>query len=202
MNMKSFLKTWEGTQSENKWGRVFTAVLLGVIVALILMVYQKETVVTVQPWTLEEDAWVTKNNASQSYKEAWGLAFSILLGNVQPTTVGFIKDRLAPLLSPAIYQEVVDVLEVQAIDIKKDRVIMRFEPRAISYETKSNKVFVEGLSFIKGASSDRETSTRRTYEFEISINSYAPQLTNMNTYEGGARTVKELSKQKNNASRR
>lgn len=202
MKIKDYLKSWEGTQAENKWSRIVTAILLALIVLLVMLVSQKETMVTIQPWTLEEEAWITKSNASQSYKEAWGLAFSILLGNVQPSTVGFIKDRISPILAPSIYQEVVDILEIQAIDIKKDRVIMRFEARAISYESKTNKVFVEGLSFIKGASSDKETSTRRTYEFVIAVNDYMPSLRYMDTYEGSARTEKEISKQKNKASKR
>lgn len=197
--MKDFLKTWEGTEVENKWSRVFIGTLLLVIIVLVLLVSRKETVVTIQPWTLEGEAWVTKNNASQSYKEAWGLALSILIGNVQPSTVGFIKDRIAPILSPKIYQEVIDVLEVQAIDIKKDRVVMRFEPRGIIYETKTGKVFVEGMSYMKGVSSDKELGTRRTYEFVISVDNYMPKLEYIDTYENLAKTEKMLNKQQNKA---
>lgn len=196
MNMKEFLKTWEGSQTENKWGRIFIAVLLSVIVLLVMLVFRKETVVTIQPWTLEEEAWVTKNNASQAYKEAWGLALSTLIGNVQPSTVGFVKNNLAPILSTGIYQEVMDILEVQALDIKKDRITMRFEPRAITYEDKSNKVFVEGISFVKSASLAKEKRTNRTYEFVIGIEQYMPKLKYLQTYVGSAQTEEFLSKQK------
>ncbi|MCV5185818.1 type IV conjugative transfer system protein TraE, partial [Escherichia coli] len=77
------------------------------------------------PFTLTEEAWVTKSNASQSYKEAWGFAFAQLLGNVTPGTVDFVKERITPLLSPSIYQDVIDAIEIQAQQIKNDRVTMR-----------------------------------------------------------------------------
>ncbi|WP_243839790.1 type IV conjugative transfer system protein TraE [Salmonella enterica] len=87
MNLKKYLKTWEGTQTENKWGRIFQGGLIAIVFLLVVQVFSKETIVTIQPFTLTEEAWVTKSNASQSYKEAWGFAFAQLLGNVTPGTV-------------------------------------------------------------------------------------------------------------------
>lgn len=84
MNLKKYLKTWEGTQTENKWGRIFQGGLIAIVFLLVVQVFSKETIVTIQPFTLTEEAWVTKSNASQSYKEAWGFAFAQLLGNVTP----------------------------------------------------------------------------------------------------------------------
>ncbi|HBX3661517.1 TPA: pilus assembly protein, partial [Klebsiella pneumoniae subsp. pneumoniae] len=78
MNLKKYLKTWEGTQTENKWGRIFQGGLIAIVFLLVVQVFSKETIVTIQPFTLTEEAWVTKNNASQSYKEAWGFAFAQL----------------------------------------------------------------------------------------------------------------------------
>lgn len=158
MNLKKYLKTWEGTQTENKWGRIFQGGLIAIVFLLVVQVFSKETIVTIQPFTLTEEAWVTKSNASQSYKEAWGFAFAQLLGNVTPGTVDFVKERITPLLSPSIYQDVIDAIEIQAQQIKNDRVTMRFEPRFVEYEPKSDKVFVYGYSYVKGASSNEERS--------------------------------------------
>lgn len=196
MRFKEFLQTWEGTQFENTWLRVFVAALVGIIILLLVMVLRKETIVTIQPFTLKGEAWVSESNASQSYKKAWGLAVAQLVGNVQPSTVGFLKDTLAPILAPSVYQEVMDILEVQAIDIKKDRVVMRFEPRSIIYEKQSDKVFVEGMSYISGVSSPKEKSSPRVYEFVIGIEGYMPELEYIETYEGRAKTLEFLEKQK------
>ncbi|MBS9424199.1 TraE/TraK family type IV conjugative transfer system protein [Photorhabdus caribbeanensis] len=195
MNLKKYLKTWEGSQTENKWGRIFQGGLIAIIFLLVIQVFSKETIVTIQPFTLTEEAWVTKNNASQSYKEAWGFAFAQLLGNVTPRTVDFVKERISPLLAPNIYQDVIDVIEIQAQQIKNDRVSMRFEPRFVEYEIKSDKVFVYGYSYIKGASSNEERS-ERTYEFVVKIANYAPVLDYIDTYAGKPRTTTVLEQLK------
>ncbi|MEK9497189.1 TraE/TraK family type IV conjugative transfer system protein [Photorhabdus sp. P32] len=195
MNLKKYLKTWEGSQTENKWGRIFQSGLIAIIFLLVIQVFSKETIVTIQPFTLTEEAWVTKNNASQSYKEAWGFAFAQLLGNVTPRTVDFVKERISPLLAPNIYQDVIDVIEIQALQIKNDRVSMRFEPRFVEYEIKSDKVFIYGYSYIKGASSNEERS-ERTYEFVVKIANYAPVLDYIDTYAGKPRTTTVLEQLK------
>jgi conjugal transfer pilus assembly protein TraE len=195
MRLQRYLKTWEGTQSENKWGRLFQASLLVIVFLLALQLFSKEYIVTIQPFTLTEEAWITKNNASQSYKEAWGFAFAQILGNITPGSVDFVKERIRPLLSPNIYQEVIDAIEMQARQIKNDRVTMRFEPRFVEYEPKSEKVFVYGYSYMKGPSSDEQRS-ERTYEFIIEIAHYAPVFAFIDTYSGKPRTEKVLKQLK------
>lgn len=187
MKLSRYLKTWEGTQSENKWGRIVQASLLVIAFLLVIKVFMKETIVTVQPFTLSEEAWVGQKSASRSYKEAWAFAFAQMFGNVTPSTVEFIKERVSPFLGPRIYHEVIDALEVQARQIKSDRVTMRFEPRVVEYEMSTNKVFVYGYSFMKGTNS-AEDRTDRTYEFTLQIANYAPLLTHLETYSGRPRT--------------
>lgn len=196
MKLKTYLRTWEGTQAENKWGRFIQAGLLVIVLLLVLKVFNKETIVTIQPFTLTEEAWVTKTNASRSYKEAWGFAFSMLLGNVTPGSVDFVKERLSPMLSPEIYQDVIDAIEIQSKQIKEDRVTMRFEPRFVEYEEKSDKVFAYGYSYVKGASSQQEERGERTYEFVLKISNYAPSIDYMGTYMGKPRTKAVLEQLK------
>lgn len=202
MNLKGYLKTWEGTQNENKWGRVFIAGLIVTVLILIGMVANKESVVVIKPFTLHDEAWVTENESSQGYKEAWGFALAQLFGNVTPSNVGFIKERIERLLSPAIYNDVISVLEVQSQQIRNDRVSIRFEPRFVEYEPKSDKVFVYGYSFTKGMSKDSEVRTDRTYEFEIAISNYVPVIDFMDTYEGRPRTEDVLERLQRREKRR
>ncbi len=188
MNLKSYLKSWEGIQNENKWSRLFIAGLLLSVLMLIGMLVNKKTIVTIQPFSLHDEAWVTNDASSVGYKEAWGFALAQLIGNVTPSNVGFIKERIERMLSPAIYNDVISVLEVQSQQIKNDRVSMRFEPRFVEYESKSKKVFVYGYSFTKGMSSESEKRIDRTYEFTIAISNYIPIIDFMTTYEGRPRT--------------
>jgi conjugal transfer pilus assembly protein TraE len=194
MNLKNYLKSWEGTQNENKWGRMFIAGLIVAVLVLIGMLANKQTIVTIQPFTLHDEAWVTEDDSSQGYKEAWGFALAQLFGNVTPSNVGFIKDRIDRLLSPAIYNDVINVLEMQSQQIRNDRVSIRFEPRFVEYEPKSEKVFVYGYSFTKGMSNESEVRTDRTYEFEIAISNYIPVIDFMDTYEGRPRTEDVLER--------
>ncbi|CAM5562035.1 TraE/TraK family type IV conjugative transfer system protein [Eoetvoesiella caeni] len=191
MDLKNFLKTWEGTQAENKWSRLFIAGLLFLNCILAFQAFTKDTKVVLQPPTLSEEAWVTKNNSSRSYQESWGLYLAQLVGNATPATVGFLKDRIGPLLAPAIYSEVIEAIELQANQIENDRVSMRFEPRQVDYEESTNKVFINGYSFVKGVSG-KEARTERTYEFQISVSHYQPLVDYINTYEGKPRTSRIL----------
>lgn len=194
MNLSSFLKTWDGTKSENKWNRMFIAGLIVSVLVLIGLLANKKTIVTIQPFSLYEEAWITEEDSSQGYKEAWGFALAQLFGNVTPSNVGFIKDRIDHLLSPAIYSDVMAVLEMQSRQIRNDRVSIRFEPRLVEYEPKSQKVFVYGYSFTRGMSSKPEDRTDRTYEFEMAISNYLPVIKFMDTYQGEPRTKRVLKR--------
>ena len=150
---------------------------------------------TIQPWTLAEDAQVTRDDASRSYIEAWGFALAELIGNVSPGNVTFIGDRLKPLLDPKIYHTVLEGLESNAQGLMDDRVTMRFEPRRVTYEKSSGKVFVTGYSFIRqGLSFEAEKREERTYEFVIRIANYAPLIKSIDTYLGNPKTRDVLEK--------
>lgn len=191
MNTGKFVKTWEGSLEENKWNRIFNGFLAVAVLLLTYMVLTKDTIVIIKPETLGSEAWLTKNKSSQSYKESWGLFFAQLSGNVTPNNVAFIKERLKPLLSPAIYGDVIDSLEEQSLNIKQDRISIRFEPKFVEYEKVSDKVFVYGYSFIKG-SADDENRQERTYEYRIKIANYAPMIMDLNTYQGKPKTERVL----------
>lgn len=187
MNLKTYLKTWEGTQAENTWSRLVTGILVAAVLVLTIHAFSKETIVTMQPYTLTQDAWISESNASEGYKEAWGLFLASLLGNATPETLAFVKERIKPFLGPGIYQEVINAIEVQSRELIEDRITMRFEPRQVEYEKSTDKVFVYGFSYMKGGN-QTEVKSERTYEFELSIGNYAPLLNYMKTYAGRPQT--------------
>lgn len=189
MKFLKFIRSYEGTQSENRWLRLFVGGLVLLTLMLTFKVFSKDTVVIIQPQTLETEAWVMKNQSSQSYKEAWGLFLANMLGNTTPANVDFLKEKIAQLLSPEIFNEALEAMQVQANQIKTDRVTMRFEPRFVVYEESNGRVYVQGYSFIKGVTGT-EDRTDRTYEIEVQINRYVPQVTYINTYEGKPRTAR------------
>jgi conjugal transfer pilus assembly protein TraE len=183
MIMSNYLRTWEGTQFENKFNRLIIICLVITVMFLAVKLANSEKILTFQPVTLSQDSWVTEKSGSQSYKEGWAMYLAQVTGNVTPKTLDFIKQRVTPFLAPSIFNDVVEALEIQAANIREDRITMRFEPRFVEYEESSDKVFVYGYSYVSG-SMDKEKKSDRTYEYQIKINQYAPLVTHIDTYAG------------------
>ena len=186
MKLDKYLDTFQGAMSENRFSRI---AILGLSAALVVTAFtamQKETVAVIQPYTLTEEAWITQSSASQSYKEAWGLMLATMTGNVTPGTLDFVQERIQPLLSPSIYQEVMEAVELQANHIRNDQISMRFEPREVIYEPNANIVFVSGDSYMISPNGE-SIRDRRTYEYGIDIRNYAPVVNHITTYAGRPR---------------
>lgn len=196
MNLQKLVSSWEGTQNENRWSRVFIIGLLILCVMLAVKGFTQDRVTVIQPMTLSEEAWVSTNKASTSYKESWGFFLATLLGNASPDTVSFIRERIGPLLSPKIYQEVMLAINEQAESIRRDRVAMRYEPRYVLYEEDADRVYVYGYSYVKDITS-KESRSESTYEFQIVIKNYQPEIGHMTVYSGKPRSEKVLTQMQN-----
>lgn len=202
MELKQFTKSIEEMRSKIQSAHLLVLVMVACNIVLALGLLFRDTVVTVVPWTLSGEAEVTQDDASQNYKESWGMAIALLLGNVQPATVDFIADRIKPLLSPEIYHEAVDALYSNAQILREERVTLRFEPRRVTYEKTSGRVFVSGYSYSRlGTSMDEEKRHERTFEIGLEIAEYAPVITYIDTYTGKARTEDVIANERKKKAR-
>lgn len=202
MELKQFTKSIEEMRSKIQSAHLLVLVMVACNIVLALGLLFRDTVVTVVPWTLSGEAEVTKDDASQNYKESWGMTIALLLGNVQPATVDFIADRIKPLLSPEIYHEAVDALYSNAQILREERVTLRFEPRRVTYEKTSGRVFVSGYSYSRlGTSMDEEKRHERTFEIGLEIAEYAPVITYIDTYTGKARTEDVIANERKKKAR-
>jgi len=193
LNFHNLLKTWKGTAKENRFHRTANLVLALAVGALAILSLQTKTIVTLVPPTLTEEAWVTRDAATEGYRKSWGLYLAELLGNATPGNVQLISDAIGPLLAPSIYQQTILVLRSQSEQILADRISQRFEPRSVLFERETGKVFVEGFSFVQGGAGDEQRTTR-TFEFKIDIDRYAPIVTHIDTYADRARTLDMLNR--------
>ena len=202
MELKQFTKSIEEMRSKIQSAHLLVLVMVACNIVLALGLLFRDTVVTVVPWTLSGEAEVTKDDASQNYKESWGMAIALLLGNVQPATVDFIADRIKPLLAPEIYHEAVDALYSNAQILREERVTLRFEPRRVTYEKTSGRVFISGYSYSRlGTSMDEEKRHERTFEIGLEIAEYAPVITYIDTYTGKARTEDVIANERKKKAR-
>ena len=189
MQIQKYLSTFHGLKMEGYFNRMVTTLLLLLVLFLVAVLATRPTIVTIQPWTLAEDAQVTRDDASRSYLEAWGFALAELVGNVTPGNVAFVSDRLKPILDPKVYHQILEGLENNARTLVEERITMRFEPRRVVYEKSTGKVYVFGYSFVRqGTSFETERRENRTYEFTLRIANYAPLLMGIDTYEGTPQT--------------
>ncbi|MEW5511846.1 TraE/TraK family type IV conjugative transfer system protein [Pseudomonas asiatica] len=188
MKFATFKRSFNATLSENKFLRM---ILVGSLVTnfiLVIFLGSKDTVVSMTPPTLAESAWVNKNEASGEFTEAWALYVANTVGNVTPGTASMIRKTLEPLLDPSIYQDVVNKIESQVQEIRRDRVITTFEARQILRERNNpNKFFIVGRSFMQGPNGKPEPSNT-TYEVDLQVRNYRPVITYLTTYEGKPRT--------------
>ena len=193
MKFNDYLKTFAGSQSEVRYSRLIHAMLATAIVILVLQSFMRDAIVVLTPPGLDKVAQVSRDKASKDYMESWGLYMANILGNVHPGNADFIKTAIGPMLSTDIYQNVMDVIQTQVEDIKRDRVSQRFEPRAVEYEAESGKVFVDGYAIVSGPSGGDDRQIR-TYEMKFDIKNYRIVIKDVRTYKGQPLTQKALER--------
>ena len=188
MDFNVFKKNFKGTVNENKFLRMLLLGNMGLTIVLAVFVGTKDTVVAITPPTLTENAWVSANDASQEFTEAWALYVAKTIGNVTPKSSAMVRKTIEPLLDPSIYQDVVNKIESQVNEIKRERVVLSFEANSITRErTNPNKFFIEGRAMMEGPNG-KPIRSNATYEVDLKIKNYRPVITYLDTYEGKPRT--------------
>ena len=192
-----FLRTWRGTQAENRVNRVIIAGMLLANTVLAVAAMRNEPTLVLVPDALSDRAEVGPAFADQGFKESWALYLAQTIGNITPATVEFTVDRISTLLSPRVYPQTIVGLRAQMHDIQRDQVTTRFEPREVLYEKSTDTVFVSGFSYTAGPTG-AETRQPRVFEFQIKIDRYRPVFDRIETYQGRPRTQQELNRQSRN----
>lgn len=186
MKIRDFLESHQGIKTQNQWQR-HAIVALGISNTLtaIAICLQEPSVILVPP-TLPGEVIVAQNQGSGSLKETWGLYVAELIGNVTPGNASFIERSIGPLLSAAIYPEVMSILGAQVEALKQDRISVHFRSREVIYEATSDRVFVTGEQTSQGPLGAPE-SHPRTYEFRIGFHHYRPSVDHLDVYPGDPR---------------
>lgn len=183
MKFKALQQEWGELRFENVVGRLTIPVLaIGLIIAVIGLVNQKP-VVTVLPPNLTETAKIAHNDANEATKKAYGLYVVQMMGNVHPGTVDFMITSMEDILHPLIYHEVKADLMDQVSLIQQEDLAISFEPRTVDYWEDTNRVVVHGNRITEGRGQENMMD-RVTYEVEVEIANYLPQITYVSVYEG------------------
>lgn len=189
MNYQRFLVSYQGSRLTAMVAMLLLGLMLVTNSILVFALANKHESVILVPPHLTEEVRVIIGKSTEGYVKAWGLFIAELIGNVSPKNLKFIRASLDPLLAPNVYQQFVNVLEMQAQQILVDHISLRFEPKLVQFEEETGLVFVSGQSVIQGPSGDIK-NMQRTYEFTVEMDGFRPLLTWIDTYPGGARTLK------------
>lgn len=191
-----FTSTFDGMRNENKFMRI---ALLGVTILLFVQhcnSTQREEIITVVPPTMVESGWLSRSSSSSEYTDSWAMYLAMMLGNVNPANGTVVKETVGALLAPDIYQEVMSAMDNQIHQIRQDRVSLRFEPDKILRDADNpDRIYVTGRSVSEGVSGDK-VRTSRTYEIDITIKNYKPQVHWLSTYAGAPRTAEVIAREK------
>jgi len=193
MTLTAFLDSWRGQRAETRWSRLIILLLVAVNLVTATLAIQRETVVILQPPDLNETAQVGRRQADAAYKSAWALFFAQLLGNVSPGNDDLILNALGPLLSPALYQAVRATLADELRVLRDERLTTSFAARQVEYDPHADRVSVYGRLETTGPTQAKNTSDR-TYEFQIGIINYRPQLQDLAVYSGRPRPREQREK--------
>jgi conjugal transfer pilus assembly protein TraE len=183
MRLFEFRKSWSQAIRENANKNLLSVALsLICLVVSIGWLLTDRTVVLVPP-LMDERMEVSLQRASEGYKKAWALTIAQLTGNVTPSNADLVLETLGDLLSPDAYRKIAASLASQVADIKRDSLVVSFEPRQVMYERASGKVFVTG-SFRSQGVSGSPIKAVRTYEIVVDIRLGRPWVTRFSPYEG------------------
>lgn len=183
MDFKRFENSWQGMRLERQIHRFVTPLALFVAAVSVVGWTSRDEIVVMYPPTLTEASRISMNSADEAYKRSWALYAAMMMGNATPATVGFLLQNLEMIFTPSVFQVLRESLADQVDRIKTESLSIGFQPEQAFYEPESDRVYVSGMSTIRGPSGD-EIKDRRTYEFVIGVNRGIPQVTFFDTYAG------------------
>ena len=169
---------------ENIIGRIVIPLLSVAVLVAVLFLTNQQPIITVLPPNMSEPAEIAHNNANEATKKAYGLYVVEMMSNVHPGNVKFMISSLEGALHPSIYHEAKESIMDQVGLIKKEDLAITFEARSVDYWSDTNRVVIQGRRITEGRSKDDALSDMMTYEVEVEIYNYLPQITYINAYKG------------------
>lgn len=193
MKFDQYLKTWQGSLSENKFNRyvLLTMAITNLVLAMFVM-SKNQTVVMVPP-NLSAEAKVADNSADAGYKEAWATHIAMMLGNVTPRSAPYISDQIGKLMGPQVYRKMMDGITAQAQKITDEQLTVQFVPNQAFYLPEKDVVVVSGEYTIRGMQ-DSEEKMIRTFEIGVDVHEHLVRVDSFEVYEGAWSAQREEMK--------
>jgi conjugal transfer pilus assembly protein TraE len=187
MDMKIFERNHEEVLTSNAFCKKISIIMSIVALFSIVGLVLKDQIVIVAPPEMQEEYQLTSAKASESYKTAWALSLSKLVGNMSKEEAPFIIKQLSSMMSSGIYNDVRRALYAHVEMIQKKKITTDFATKEVYFEKRSNKVFVHGVLTMDSLVSNKKDKVPFTFEFSVELSSYKPAITHFSFYTGKPR---------------
>lgn len=195
MTFGQLFRTWDGTRRLNILLGAAVVAQSVAIAGLGVLVLRQDRTVTIVPPDFHQEVSVRRGTADAFFFESWGAYFAGVLGNVTPANAAFVRRSVEPFLCPGIFHEIVNLIERESMQMQQDRVSTRFNAQRVLHEVATGKVFVHGQHVVDSAAGARRT-TERTFEFNLRVSNFMPQVCGVASYAGPPRTLDVLERER------
>lgn len=184
MNYGKFLGSI-GSLSKLSLALVISNVLLSISALVFVISYsQREVVTRIIPAGMTTEAEISSTEANADYKRSIALYIATMSSNLHPMTAIKVVDDMAMFFAPSIYQDY-RTFALSVINdplLKQANVVTIFQPKSVSYERSTDRVFVQGTQQLKGSGVDRTVDL--VFEMSIGIAQGRPVVTYLKSYQG------------------
>ncbi|PZQ48812.1 MAG: hypothetical protein DI556_13435 [Rhodovulum sulfidophilum] len=164
MKVADAIKTFRDQQADARFLRFGIAGSLLLNMGLgFALIMQPETVVLVPPYTYDEIRFV-EGKANQEYYRSWAWSNAMLLGNLDPSNVEFVRGELQRIASTRLYSEIEAKISAEMENISRDKAVIQFSPRTITYDPNLDLYFVSGRQTLGGPAGKAIGAKQITYE--------------------------------------
>jgi len=187
MDMKIFEKNHEELLGSSGFCRKISLIMGGIAAIAVAGLVLKENPVIVSPPEMQEEYQITSKQASESYKTAWAISLSKLVGNMTKDEAPFIIKQLSSMMSSEIYNDVRRALYAHVEMLQKKKITTDFTTKEVYYEKRLDKVFVHGVLTMDSLVSNKKDKVPFTFEFSVSVSNYKPAIQYFTFYTGKPR---------------
>jgi conjugal transfer pilus assembly protein TraE len=161
-----------------------TIMAAGLVYGIVALNVRHERIILIPP-SLDKKAEIAWKSADKEYIKSFAMYLAVMVGNMQPKSVGVIVDSVSSFMDPRIYNDFRHQLLQLAEDplFKASGAVTTFSPSSIQYEAETGRVFVTG-GLVTATAGAQKYQKNVTYEIGIEIREGRPWVVHFLSYEG------------------
>lgn len=161
----------------------FAGVLIMNVFMGFKLLTQEQSVILVPPFQHETIEFIN-GRANQEFYSQWAWSVSMLAGNISGGNAKFVKGEFQRIATPSLYNGILEVLDTELANIKRDNATVTFSPREVIYDPELDRFFVQGKQKLTGPGVRKGLEKEVTYEVGFVTKRLRVYLDYYDVYEG------------------